>query len=77
VKSLALLSGNTDRNGREFLRKSAKLPIFFSAADDDDGAVDLMQWLYGISPIREASSSTMRPAGTDGDVRGDTRTSRE
>jgi len=49
VKSLALLSGNTDRNGREFLRKSAKLPIFLSAADDDDGAVDLMQWLYGIS----------------------------
>jgi dienelactone hydrolase len=49
VKSLVLLSGNTDRNGREFLRSAAKLPIFLSAADDDDGAVDLMQWLYGIS----------------------------
>ena len=49
VKSLVLLSGNTDGKGREFLRKSAKLPIFLAAADDDDGAVELMQWLYGIS----------------------------
>lgn len=49
VKSLVLLSGNTDRGGREFLRKSAKLPIFLSAADDDGEAVELMQWLYGIS----------------------------
>ena len=49
VKSLVLLSGNTDRNGREYLRKSPKLPVFLSAADDDDGAVELTQWLYGIS----------------------------
>src|SRR5215813_8822576 len=50
VKSLVLLSGNTDRDGRTFLHDSAKLPIFLSAADDDDGAVELMQWLYGLSP---------------------------
>jgi dienelactone hydrolase len=50
VKSLVLLSGNSDRDGREFLRKSQKLPVFFSAADDDDGAVELMQWLYDLSP---------------------------
>ena len=50
VKSLVLLSGNTDRDGREFLRNSQRLPMFFSAADDDGGAVDLMQWLYDLSP---------------------------
>jgi dienelactone hydrolase len=50
VKSLVLLSGNTDRDGREFLRNSQKLPTFFSAADDDDGAVELLQWLYDLSP---------------------------
>ncbi len=50
VKSLVLLSGNTDRDGREFLRKSAKLPILLSAADDDGGAVEIMQWLFGLSP---------------------------
>src|SRR5262249_9092400 len=50
VKSLMLLSGNTDRDGRAFLRKSSKLPILLCAADDDGGAVELMQWLYGLSP---------------------------
>src|SRR5438552_15730730 len=50
VKSLVLLSGNTDGNGRKFLQASAGLPIFFSAADDDEGAVDLMQWLYAVAP---------------------------
>src|SRR5258705_7633469 len=49
VKSLVLLSGNTDGNGRKFLEASAGLPIFFSAADDDEGAVDLMQWLYAVA----------------------------
>jgi dienelactone hydrolase len=50
VKSLVLLSGNTDRNGRKFLQTSTGLPIFFSAADDDAGAVDLMEWLYAVAP---------------------------
>jgi dienelactone hydrolase len=50
VKSLALLSGNTDRDGRKFLAAASGLPVFFSAADDDDGAVDLMGWLYAVAP---------------------------
>jgi dienelactone hydrolase len=50
VKSLALLSGNTDADGRKFLQASSGLPVFFSAADDDDGALDLMQWLYAVAP---------------------------
>jgi dienelactone hydrolase len=49
VKSLVLLSGDTDRSGREFLRKSEKLPMMLSAADDDGAAVEVMQWLYGLS----------------------------
>jgi dienelactone hydrolase len=50
VKSLALLSGNTDAAGRRFLQASTRLPAFFAVADDDDGAVDLMQWLYAVAP---------------------------
>lgn len=50
VKSLVLLSGATDREGRLFLHSAKGLPVFFSAADDDDGAVDLMQWLYSVAP---------------------------
>lgn len=49
VKSLVLLSGNTDRAGREFIKSSAKLPLFGSAADDDAGAVELMEWVLGLS----------------------------
>ena len=52
AKSLVLLSGATDPAGRQFLRSSAKLPIFFSAADDDDrgSATEIMQWLFSLSP---------------------------
>jgi dienelactone hydrolase len=49
VRSLVLLSGSTGREGREFLRKAAKVPLFASAADDDGGAVEIMQWLYSLS----------------------------
>jgi hypothetical protein len=48
VRSLVLLSGFTDRNGRTFL-KSSQVPIFGSAADDDVGAVEQMEWLVDTS----------------------------
>ncbi len=52
VKSLVLLSGGTDRNGRAFLKSSARLPIFIAAADDDvgGGVVETMRWLFSLSP---------------------------
>lgn len=52
TKSLVLLSGASMPSGRQFLKTSANLPIFFSAADDDDGgsAVELMEWLYSLAP---------------------------
>ena len=49
VKSLVLLSGNADREGRAFLIASEKMPVLLSAARDDGGAVELMQWLYSLS----------------------------
>jgi dienelactone hydrolase len=51
VHSLVLLSGPTDRNGREFLRNSTTAPEFFAAADDDEfpGTVVGMEWLYNIT----------------------------
>jgi dienelactone hydrolase len=49
VKSLVLLSGNTDRDWRAFLSKSEKMPVLFSAARDDGAAVELMEWLYSLS----------------------------
>jgi len=49
VKSLVLLSGNADREGRAFLSASEKMPVLLSAARDDGAAVELMQWLYSLS----------------------------
>src|ERR1700720_1729193 len=51
VKSLVLLSGNTDLKGRQFLRESSKLPIFFAVADDDEfpPAVVAIEWLYSLA----------------------------
>ena len=49
VKSLVLLSGNTDRDGRGFLWRSEKLPMMLGAADDDGAAVEVMQWLFELS----------------------------
>lgn len=50
VRSLVLLSGSTDMNGRQFLR-TAQVPVFFSVADDDEfrPTVVAMQWLYSLT----------------------------
>ena len=45
VKSLVLLSGNTDRDGRHYLKGASTLPLFIAAADDDGGAVEMMEWI--------------------------------
>jgi dienelactone hydrolase len=52
VESLVLLSGDTNPDGRQFLRNSPNLPLFISAADDDANGlvVEFMQWLFSISP---------------------------
>jgi dienelactone hydrolase len=52
VKSLVLLSGDTNSDGRQFLRNSPNLPIFISAADDDANGlvVEFMQWFFSLSP---------------------------
>jgi dienelactone hydrolase len=42
VKSLVLLSGNTDRKGRQHLHSSPGLPLLIAAADDDRGVVSAM-----------------------------------
>jgi dienelactone hydrolase len=50
VKSLVLLSGNTDLNGRQFLRQAEKLPVFFAVAEDDEfpPTVAAIEWLYSL-----------------------------
>ena len=45
VKSLVLLSGNTDASGRRHLSGTSSPPLMIAAADDDGGIVDLMAWI--------------------------------
>ena len=51
VKSLVLLSGGTDLNGRKFLRQPKSLPAFFAVADDDEfpPTVQVVEWLYTVT----------------------------
>jgi len=51
VKSLVLLSGDTDLNGRNFLRSDKNVPVFFAYADDDEfpQSIVAIQWLYSIT----------------------------
>jgi dienelactone hydrolase len=49
VVSLALLSGASDEPGRQYLRRSAWLPIFAAASDDDGEAVPVLRWIQGFS----------------------------
>jgi dienelactone hydrolase len=50
VKSLVLLSGNTDLNGRTYLRSGAT-PAFFAIADDDEfkPSIIAIEWLYSLT----------------------------
>lgn len=52
VRSLVLLSGPTNLQGRQFLRESVNIPVFFAVADDDEfpPSVQTIEWLYSITP---------------------------
>ncbi|HKD18746.1 MAG TPA: alpha/beta fold hydrolase [Thermoanaerobaculia bacterium] len=49
VKSLVLLSGNTDRAGRQSLHGKSSPVLMIAAADDDDGIVNVMSWIEASS----------------------------
>src|SRR5438874_7833202 len=57
VKSLVLLSGETSRDGLQFLRQASQLPELFVVADDDEypPIVEAMELLYitSSSPSRK------------------------
>jgi dienelactone hydrolase len=51
VKSLVLISGQTELAGRQFMRQASQLPALFVWADSDDypPTAEVMEWLYDIS----------------------------
>lgn len=51
VKSLVLLSGNTNLAGRRFLRQASNLPILAAVADDDEFPPSIVatEWTFSLS----------------------------
>jgi dienelactone hydrolase len=49
VKSLVLLSGDTDRAGRQHLKSKSSPPLMLAAAHDDDDSVEIMAWIEASS----------------------------
>ena len=75
VKSLVLLAGPTDREGRQFLEASKDLPIFTSAADDDAFGPQalLMQWFFSLSGNSASRFAHYASGGHSRNVRGSER----
>src|SRR6202045_2102371 len=70
VKSLVLLSGNTDLKGRQFLRESTKLPVFFAVADDDEfpPSIVAVEWLYSLDADPEKKFVHVATGGHGADM---------
>jgi dienelactone hydrolase len=70
VKSLVLLSGNTDLKGRQFLRESIKLPVFFAVADDDEfpSSIVAIEWLHSLAADPEKKFLHVATGGHGADM---------
>src|SRR5215475_13879156 len=70
VKSLVLLSGSTDFSGRQFLRESRELPIFYAVADDDEfkPTVREIEWLYYLTASPEKYLAHYATGGHGADI---------
>src|SRR5215813_13058013 len=69
IKSIVLLSGNTDLAGRQFIRQAGNLPMLVGYADDDEfrPTIDAIQWIYSLSsnPGKQMQHYTTGGHGAD------------
>lgn len=70
VKSLVLLSGNTNYAGRQFLRRSPNIPVFLSAADDDEfpPSLQMVEWIYVLAADPEKRFVHYKTGGHGADM---------
>jgi dienelactone hydrolase len=68
VKTLVLLSGGTNEDGRSFLETAAGLPLFVSASEDDGDTLPYMRWLMAFSRNPQNKLVPFKAAGHGTDM---------
>jgi dienelactone hydrolase len=68
VKTLVLLSGGTNEDGRAFLETAAGLPLFVSASEDDGDTLPYMRWLMAFSRNPQNKLVPFKAAGHGTDM---------
>ena len=70
VKSLLLLSGNTNFAGRQYLRNSPNVKVFLSAADDDEfpPSLQMVEWIYVLATDPEKRFVHYKTGGHGADM---------
>jgi dienelactone hydrolase len=68
VKTVVMLSGGVNQQGREFLRTTDWMPILAAASHDDGDAVGTMRWVLGWSRNRGNKSFEYQAAGHGTDM---------
>ncbi len=68
VKTLVLLSGGTNEDGRKFLQTAAGLPLFVSASEDDGDTLPYMRWLIAFSRHPQNKLVPFKAAGHGTDM---------
>jgi dienelactone hydrolase len=68
IKSLVLLSGNSDRAGRQFLGGKSSPPLMIAAADDDGNVVQVMEWIEASSGKSENRFVEYKTGGHGSDL---------
>jgi len=68
VKTVVLLSGTTNDQGRDYLQYAAWMPVFVAASHDDGGIVPSMRWLLGFSGNAQNKMLEYKAAGHGTDM---------
>jgi dienelactone hydrolase len=68
VKTVALLSGTTNNEGRDYLEYAPWMPVLVAASHDDGGMVPSMRWLLGFSGNPQNKMLEYKAAGHGTDM---------
>lgn len=63
IRTLVLLSGSTDTEGEAYIKKSATLPIFGAASEEDRDAAAAIKKIVGLSTHRDSRVEMFKDAG--------------